>query len=110
VVVDTSGLTVSPDYVDSDEEAIELANKSEYGLNAAIHTKDMGRGLRMARQLEYGQVHMNSVSFFNSATGSTGGVKGSGYGRQNSKYGLEEFTQEKFVTWMGKAPTREAFG
>ncbi|KAK4504017.1 hypothetical protein PRZ48_004932 [Zasmidium cellare] len=88
--------------VENDIEAIHLANSSAYGLNATIHCNDMERAMRVARELEAGQVHVNSSSVFTSATGPQGGVKGSGWGRQNGKWGLEEFLVEKFVTWHGK--------
>lgn len=52
--------------VDTDVEAVELANQSAYGLNASIHTKDMERGLRLGRELEYGQVHLNFVTLYTS--------------------------------------------
>ena len=61
----------------------------------------MGRFMKMSRELEYGQVHANSISVYTSPTGSQGGVKGSGFGRQNGQWGLDEFVVEKFVTWCG---------
>lgn len=88
--------------VQDDAEAIRVANSSSYGLNATIHSNDMERAMKMAREIEAGQVHVNSSSVFTSATGPQGGVKGSGWGRQNAKWGLEEFLVEKFVTWHGK--------
>lgn len=98
---ETFGPSVSLHTVKTDEEAIKLANASSYGLNATVWTKDMARFMRISRELEYGQVHANSISVYTSATGSQGGVKGSGYGRQNGKWGLEEFVVEKFVSWSG---------
>ncbi|KAF2163677.1 hypothetical protein M409DRAFT_68281 [Zasmidium cellare ATCC 36951] len=88
--------------VNDDIEAIRVANSSSYGLNATIHCNDMERAMKVARELEAGQVHVNSSSVFTSATGPQGGVKGSGWGRQNAKWGLEEFLVEKFVTWHGR--------
>ncbi|GAB7358656.1 hypothetical protein MBLNU230_g3885t1 [Neophaeotheca triangularis] len=87
--------------VDTDIEAIELANRSAYGLNATIHSTNMERAVKMGRELEYGQCHVNSISVFTSATGPQGGVKGSGWGRQNAGWGMEEFLQEKFITYHG---------
>lgn len=84
-----------------DAEAVALANASAYGLNATIHTRDLARALRLARELEYGQVHVNAPSVYVSPTGSQGGVKGSGWGRQNAGWGLGEFGAEKFVSWHG---------
>ena len=88
--------------VDSDAEAIEVANASAYGLNATIHSTSMERALKMGRELEYGQVHVNSSSVFMSWTGPQWGVKGSGWGRQNAHWGLVEFLQEKFITYHGE--------
>jgi acyl-CoA reductase-like NAD-dependent aldehyde dehydrogenase len=98
---ETFGPSASLYRVASDEEAIKLANKSSYGLNATVWTRNMARFMRIARELEYGQVHANSISVYTSPTGSQGGVKGSGFGRQNGKWGLDEFAVEKFVSWCG---------
>ncbi|KAF1972616.1 ALDH-like protein [Bimuria novae-zelandiae CBS 107.79] len=99
---ETFGPSASLYVVKSDEEASQLANRSAYGLNATIWSTNMERALKMSRQLEYGQVHINSISAYTSPTGSQGGVKGSGYGRQNAKWGIEEFLVDKFVSWHGK--------
>ncbi|USP78846.1 hypothetical protein yc1106_06120 [Curvularia clavata] len=98
---ETFGPSASLYVVKSDEEAINLANRSSYGLNATVWTRDMARFLRMSRELEYGQVHANTISVYTSPTGSQGGVKGSGFGRMNGRWGLDEFVVEKFVTWCG---------
>ncbi|KAF2249672.1 aldehyde dehydrogenase [Trematosphaeria pertusa] len=100
---ETFGPSASLYVVPSDIAAIELANRSAYGLNATIWSSNMERALKMARELEYGQVHVNSISVYTSPTASQGGVKGSGFGRQNGKWGLEEFLVDKFVSWHGKA-------
>ncbi|KAJ4350401.1 uncharacterized protein N0V89_009022 [Didymosphaeria variabile] len=99
---ETFGPSASLYVVSSDEAAIELANRSAYGLNATIWSNNMERALKMSRQLEYGQVHINSISVYTSPTASQGGVKGSGFGRQNGKWGIEEFLLDKFVSWHGK--------
>ena len=96
---ETFGPSASLYVVENDEEAIKLANRSAYGLNATIHTKDLARGIKLSRELEYGQVHINSISVFTASTGSQGGVKGSGWGRQNAGWGLNEFLVEKFVSY-----------
>jgi acyl-CoA reductase-like NAD-dependent aldehyde dehydrogenase len=98
---ETFGPSASLYVVKDDAAAVELANKSSYGLNATVWTKDMARFMKIARELEYGQVHANTISVYTSPTGSQGGVKGSGFGRQNGKWGLEEFVVEKFVSWCG---------
>jgi acyl-CoA reductase-like NAD-dependent aldehyde dehydrogenase len=98
---ETFGPSASLYRVETDEEAVALANRSAYGLNATVWTRDMARFMRIARDLEYGQVHANSISVYTSPTGSQGGVKSSGFGRQNGKWGLDEFVVEKFVSWCG---------
>lgn len=60
------GPSASVYIVDSDEEALALANRSAYGLNATIHTRNMERAINMGRNLEYGQVHINSISVYTS--------------------------------------------
>ncbi|KAI7349164.1 aldehyde dehydrogenase [Hortaea werneckii] len=99
---ETFGPSASLYVVEDDAEAIQLANRSAYGLNATIHSNNMERALKMGRELEYGQVHVNSITVFTSWTGPQGGVKGSGWGRQNARWGMEEFLQEKFITYHGK--------
>jgi len=99
---ETFGPSASLYIVPSDEAAVQLANQSAYGLNATIWSTNMERALKMARELEYGQVHVNSISVYTSPTASQGGVKGSGFGRQNGKWGIEEFLVDKFVSWHGK--------
>lgn len=100
---ETFGPSASFYVISSDEEAVRLANRSAYGLNATIWTSNMERALKMSRHLEYGQVHINSISVYTSPTASQGGVKGSGFGRQNGRWGIEEFLVDKFVSWHGKA-------
>ncbi|KAF2110815.1 Aldehyde/histidinol dehydrogenase [Lophiotrema nucula] len=100
---ETFGPSASLYVVEDDAAAIERANRTSYGLNATIWSTNMERALNMSKELEYGQVHVNSISAYTSATGSQGGVKGSGFGRQNAKWGLEEFVVDKFVSWHGKA-------
>lgn len=99
---ETFGPSASLYVVEDDTHAIQVANASAYGLNATIHSTNMERAIKMGRELEYGQVHVNSISVFTSPTGPQGGVKGSGWGRQNSRWGLEEYLQEKFITYHGK--------
>ncbi|ORY08374.1 Aldehyde/histidinol dehydrogenase [Clohesyomyces aquaticus] len=99
---ETFGPSASLYVVENDEVAIELANRSAYGLNAKIWSTNMEQAVRMARELEYGQVHVNSISVYTSPTASQGGVKGSGFGRQNAKWGLEKFVVDKFVSYHGK--------
>lgn len=63
---ETFGPSASIYIVDTDAEAIEIANRSAYGLNATIHSQNLERAIKMGRELEYGQVHVNSISVFTS--------------------------------------------
>ncbi|OJD16322.1 hypothetical protein AJ78_03491 [Emergomyces pasteurianus Ep9510] len=94
------GPIVSLFVVDTEEEAIQLANDTEYGLAAAVYTENLGRGLRVARQLESGAVHINSMTVHDDPGLPHGGVKGSGFGRFGGPESLDEFLTTKSVTWM----------
>lgn len=98
--IESFGPTVSLIAVKSDDEAIAIANDTEYGLNAAIFTADLGRAFRLARRIESGTVHINSATVGSDVNLPMGGVKASGYGRFGGAWGLEEFLQTKTITWM----------
>ncbi len=86
--------------VQSDEEALRLANDSEFGLGASVWTTDRGKGERMARQLQSGMVWVNDHSYSHGACQcSWGGVKDSGLGRSHSKFGFYECANIKLVSW-----------
>ena len=86
--------------VDPEEEAIELANDSEFGLGASIWTKDRAKGERMAHQIESGMVWINDHSFSHGAcVCAWGGVKDSGLGRSHSKFGFYECVNIKQLAW-----------
>lgn len=99
---ETFGPSASIYVVEDDEEAIAIANRSAYGLNATIHTQSLERGIKVGRELEYGQVYCNSIIVYTSPTGPQGGRKGSGWGRQNAEWGIEELLVEKFITYHGR--------
>jgi succinate-semialdehyde dehydrogenase/glutarate-semialdehyde dehydrogenase len=83
---------------DSDEEAIRLANDSEFGLAAAVFTRDNARGERLARQIQAGTVMVNDVvSCFGISEAPHGGVKSSGIGRTHGRFGLEEMVRLKYL-------------
>jgi len=84
----------------TESEALELANDTEYGLSAAVFTENLQTGLRLARQLESGAVHINSMTVHDEYPLPHGGVKSSGFGRFNGYQGLDEFLYTKTVTWM----------
>ncbi|HEY2477410.1 MAG TPA: aldehyde dehydrogenase family protein [Solirubrobacterales bacterium] len=86
--------------VDSEQDAIELANDSEFGLGASVWTRDRARGERIARVLESGMVWINDHSFSHGACQcSWGGVKSSGLGRSHSKFGFYECVNIKMNAW-----------
>jgi acyl-CoA reductase-like NAD-dependent aldehyde dehydrogenase len=83
---------------DSDDEALRLANDSEYGLAASIFTRDRARGERLARRIQVGTVMVNDVvSCFGISEAPHGGVKSSGMGRAHGRFGLEEMVRLKYV-------------
>jgi acyl-CoA reductase-like NAD-dependent aldehyde dehydrogenase len=86
--------------VDSEAEAVALANDSDFGLGASVWTTDRGRGERIARELEAGMVWINDHMFSHGACQcSWGGVKQSGLGRTHSKFGLYECVNVKLRVW-----------
>jgi succinate-semialdehyde dehydrogenase/glutarate-semialdehyde dehydrogenase len=82
--------------VDSDEEAVRLANDTEFGLAAYVYTRDLTRSWRVTEALEYGIVGLNT-GLISTEVAPFGGVKESGIGREGSKYGILEFTELKYV-------------
>ena len=87
-------LTMTP--FDTEEEAIELANDTPYGLTNYVQTADKSRARRVARQLRSGMVEMNGK--FGGAGSPFGGMKHSGNGREGGTWGLEEFLEVKAVS------------
>ena len=83
---------------DSDEEAIDLANDSQYGLAASVWTKDQSRGDMIARRINVGTVMVNdAISCFGISEAPHGGVKASGMGRTHGRFGLEEMVRIKYL-------------
>jgi acyl-CoA reductase-like NAD-dependent aldehyde dehydrogenase len=83
---------------DSDDEAVALANDSEYGLAASIWTRDSARGERLARRIHAGTVMVNdAISCFGISEAPHGGVKASGVGRTHGRFGLEEMVRLKYL-------------
>lgn len=83
---------------DSDEEAIRMANDSEYGLSSAVFSRDIGRAMAVAQRIESGICHINGPTVHDEAQMPFGGVKGSGYGRFGGKAAIAEFTDLRWIT------------
>jgi acyl-CoA reductase-like NAD-dependent aldehyde dehydrogenase len=80
----------------TEDEAVALANDTEYGLAAYFYTRDLARAWRIAERLEYGMVGLNEIGI-GSEVAPFGGVKQSGYGVENSARGLEDYLVVKYV-------------
>ncbi|KZS46127.1 aldehyde dehydrogenase [Paenibacillus glucanolyticus] len=82
----------------SDEEAIEIANNTEFGLSSAIFTADLEKGEQLAADLEFGMTHVNDQTVNAIENTPFGGVKGSGMGRFGNPWVIDEFTETKWVS------------
>jgi acyl-CoA reductase-like NAD-dependent aldehyde dehydrogenase len=78
--------------------AVELANDSEYGLSAAVFTRDIAQGLTIARQIHSGICHVNGPTVHDEAQMPFGGVGASGYGRFGGRQGIDSFTETRWIT------------
>ncbi|KAJ7042786.1 aldehyde dehydrogenase domain-containing protein [Mycena alexandri] len=94
------GPSVSLIAVKDEDEAIAISNESDYGLNSAVFTRDLARGIRVAKRMECGSIHINSMSVHDEAVLPHGGVKSSGWGRFNAQAGFDEFLRTKTVTFQ----------
>ncbi|MEO9275494.1 NAD-dependent succinate-semialdehyde dehydrogenase [Marinomonas sp. 5E14-1] len=81
---------------ETDDDAIAMANDTEFGLAAYVFTKDQSRSWRVSEGLEYGMVGVNETAI-SSEVIPFGGVKESGQGREGSKYGLEDYLEMKYI-------------
>lgn len=89
----------------SDAEAVALANDSEYGLSAGVHTRDIGRGMTLAEQLHVGLLHINDQTVNDDGTMPMGGRGASGNGsRHGGPANWDEFTQWQWTTMRTAAP------
>lgn len=85
---------------DSDAEAIQMANDTEFGLASYFFSRDISRVWRIAEALEYGMVGINT-GLISTEVAPFGGMKESGIGREGSKYGIEEFVEVKYLCMGG---------
>jgi succinate-semialdehyde dehydrogenase/glutarate-semialdehyde dehydrogenase len=84
----------------TDDEVVELANRTEFGLASYFYSRDIGRIWRVAERLEYGMVGVNT-GLITTEVAPFGGVKQSGFGREGSKYGVEDFVEVKYICMGG---------
>ncbi|HWP00370.1 MAG TPA: NAD-dependent succinate-semialdehyde dehydrogenase [Methylococcus sp.] len=84
----------------TEEEAVQLANATEFGLAAYVYTRDLARSVRVSEALEYGMVGINTGMLSNEVA-PFGGVKQSGIGREGSRHGIEEFLEIKYLCLGG---------
>ncbi len=84
----------------TDEEAIKMANDTEFGLAAYFYSRDIGRIWRVAEGVEYGIVGINS-GIISTVVAPFGGMKESGIGREGSRYGIDEFVEVKYLCMGG---------
>jgi len=81
---------------ETEEEAVEMANDTEFGLAAYLYTRDISRALRVSEAIESGIVGINE-GLISTAVAPFGGVKSSGLGREGSKYGAEDYLEIKYI-------------
>lgn len=84
--------------VESDEEAVRIANHSAYGLSGSVFTRNLEHGVAVAKQIESGMVHVNDGTVNDEPLVAFGGEKDSGVGRYNGQWALEEFTTLKWIS------------
>ena len=80
------------------DEAVRIANDTDYGLSAAVYGRDAARALAVAKRIESGMCHINGPSVQAEPQMPFGGVKGSGYGRFGGKASVAEFTELRWIT------------
>ncbi len=84
--------------VDGDDEAVRIANDTEYGLSSAVFSRDVARAARLARRLEFGMTHVNDMATNDEPNTAFGGEKASGLGRFGGGWAIEEFTTWHWVS------------
>jgi len=84
--------------VENDDEAVEVANDTEYGLSGAVLTSNINRAMSIAEAVESGMFHINDVTLLEESHVPFGGIKASGIGREGGKYSFHESTYDRWTT------------
>lgn len=92
------GPVVSIVIAEDSEDALRIANHTEYGLSGAIYSRDINNAMKIAERLETGMCHINSSTVHDEPQMPFGGVKDSGWGRFGGKAVLDEFTELRWIT------------
>ena len=95
--IETFGPSASIYVVADENEAIKVANDTPYGLTGAVHTTDVLRGIRVAKLVDAGMISINGMTLWEESPVPMGGMKGSGWGKNNSRFGIEEFLVGKAI-------------
>ena len=83
--------------VETVDEAISLANETNYGLSAALFTENLDNAMRFAREVDAGSIHINWGTVWRADLMPYGGLKDSGFGKEGPKYAVQEMTETKMV-------------
>lgn len=82
----------------NEQHALQLANQSDYGLSSAVFTASLERGVRFAQGIQAGMTHVNDMPVNDAPNAAFGGEKGSGLGRFNGEWAIQEFTRDHWIT------------
>jgi aldehyde dehydrogenase (NAD+) len=83
---------------DTEEDAVEIANDTPFGLSGAVHTRNLDHGVELAKRINTGMIHINDTTIHDEPIVAFGGEKHSGLGRLNGEWSLNEFTTLKWIS------------
>jgi vanillin dehydrogenase len=83
---------------DTEDEAVEIANNTKFGLSGAVHTRNLDHGVELAKRINTGMIHINDTTIHDEPIVAFGGNKHSGLGRLNGEWSLNEFTTLKWIS------------